>query len=68
MVYLIVAIVCFFMGFLVSQMIDNELIVTAKRRAEETAKKYAARDYYARNMCRIENGERVDSIPEHYKW
>lgn len=66
--YLIVAIVCFFIGFLVSQMIDNELIITSKRRAEETAKKYAARDYYSRNMCRIENGERVDSIPEQYKW
>lgn len=66
--YLITGIVCFFVGFLLSQLIDNELIVTAKHRAEETAKKYAARDYYARNMCRIENGERVDSIPEHYKW
>jgi hypothetical protein len=66
--YLITGIVCFFVGFLLSQLIDNELIVIAKRRAEETAKKYAARDYYARNMCRIENGERVDSIPEHYKW
>lgn len=66
--YIVVGIICFFIGFLVSQMIDNELIITSKRRAEETAKKYAARDYYSRNMCRIENGERVDSIPEHYKW
>lgn len=66
--YIVVGIICFFIGFLVSQMIDNELIITSKRRAEETAKKYAARDYYSRNMCRVANGERVDSIPEHYKW
>lgn len=66
--YLITAIVCFFLGFLLSQIIDNELIITSKRRAEETAKKYAARDYMSRNMCRIENGERVDEIPAKYKW
>lgn len=66
--YLVLGIICFFIGFLVSQMIDNELIIASKRRAEETAKKYAARDYYSRNMCRIENGERVDEIPTAYKW
>lgn len=66
--YLIIAIIAFFIGFLLSQMIDNELIITSKRRAEQTAKKYRARDYYSRNMCRIENGERIEEIPAKYKW
>lgn len=66
--YLITGIICFFVGFLFSQLIDNELIVTAERRAEKIAKKYAARDYMSRNLCRIQNGERVEEIPAKYKW
>ena len=66
--YLIVAIICFFIGFLLSQMIDNELIIISRRRAEETAKKYAARDFFARNISRLENGERVEEAPARYKW
>ena len=66
--YLITGIICFFVGFLISQMIDNELIITSKRRADEAAKKYRARDFFSRNMCRIENGERVEDCPAKYKW
>jgi hypothetical protein len=66
--YLITGIVCFFVGFLLSQLIDNELIVTANRRAEKTAKKYAARDFLARNLSRIENGERAEEAPTKYRW
>jgi hypothetical protein len=68
MEYLIVAIVAFFLGFLLSQFIDNELIVSSEKRAERTAKKYAARDFFVRNISRIENGERVEETPAEYKW
>jgi hypothetical protein len=68
MEYLIVAIVAFFLGFLLSQVIDNELIISSEKRAEKTAKKYAARDFLARNLSRIENGERAEEAPAKYKW
>lgn len=68
MEYLIVAIVAFNLGFLLSQAIDNELIILSDKRAERTAKKYAARDFMARNLSRLENGERVEEPPHKYRW